>query len=105
MYPNLDFWFENKPSGNPNADFSFLARKNPTNGIPTDTVLGNFAPHCCTIGMTKKRIEQYCVLPRGLHDHLDSAGQGQGRGVAGWAWPNKSGIKAFLAGENFFFLC
>jgi hypothetical protein len=23
MYPNLDFWFENKPSGNPAFDFLF----------------------------------------------------------------------------------
>jgi hypothetical protein len=23
IYPNLDFWFENKPSGNPDAQFGF----------------------------------------------------------------------------------
>jgi hypothetical protein len=32
MYPNNDFWSENKPSGNPALDAGMFSRNNPASG-------------------------------------------------------------------------
>jgi hypothetical protein len=41
IYPNWDFWFENKPSGNPEFVAAFLESPIPTSGFFTNDALCN----------------------------------------------------------------
>jgi hypothetical protein len=53
MYPNRDFWFEKKPSGNPALEWLRLAKS----CLHFDPIVSKFVARVVQLGKTKKLVE------------------------------------------------